>query len=263
MTPTLWAVLIITVLALAGILALAAQQRRKELNGRPHGESLSSAEAQALAAGIRDVYQGWITWAAETPERDLQGYEEWAEAVAHKAREGYWAPSPMSGSDDDQLDTVLEQQPRYTWGLDDLRQYMAELRHHQQRKGQHVFMRASKISSRLTEAAAIITDLRDDSYNPGRAPTTGTWAFHKAPSVRATYLAGRGTGTETIMDAITNARIMAREVDAATESIAAANERHAAALRALRETGPSVSARDQHADFDRQLHTDTPRTDTP
>ena len=248
MTPLAWIGLILGIAGMiCGIYALVRGDPQREQKIKE--ETLASIEAQALAAGIRDVHQGWIEWAA-----DPLTYVEWAGAVTAADGTGYRAPSPMHHDDDQEVRAALEQQPRYSWGLADLRRYMGDLRRFQAEGGLYAFTRANQISSRLTEAAAIITDLRDDTYDPSRASTTGTWAFHKTASVRAAYLSGRGTGTEAIMEAITKARTDAREIDAAGKSIAAANERHAAALRALRETNRITESRDAHADFDRKLH---------
>jgi hypothetical protein len=250
----------------AGLLLYARPRRRQHpVLDRPTPKAPQHADMdRAYNAGHDDVTAGWIAWTKTKTPAELaeqaRTYEQWeaAEWQAHiakvelekiklRANGGYSGPSPM-GTPDQQLQRILDQHPRPDWGLDALREHMADLDRHAARELN--FIRSGQVSDRRARTAAIITDVREDSYDPATAPQTSGWAFHAEAAVRAAYLAGRGAGTENIIDTITRTRAKLREIDQAGLSIEAASARHAAALAALRETNPTTSARDEHAEWE-------------
>lgn len=271
---------IFTILAAAGLVVLVVSYFSAHFRTPiPRERSASTRERPARTipedlahkAGVVDVFEGWVEWARTRTAAELaaerQTYDEWSaqERSAERARREmekiklranggivYREPSPMNDPDEN-LAELLNQQPKPGWGLEDLRQYMTMLtaqKSVREKSRESMGKPPAEIHARIVEAAAIVTDLRDETYDPADAPQTSKWAFHNDAGVRAAYIEGRGAGTEKIMDAITSTRTRLREIDQAGLSIEAASARHAAALRALRETNPQTSARDAHAEHD-------------
>lgn len=243
---------------------------RKVPPGGTPKPQMTRTEQAAFNAGRKDVVKGWIGWAKCTTatEREEEAAKhaemrktekgrQQLETMQALARNGYgrrrwdsvYLTDHYGDSRKDKAEKLLSQVPTSEWSLHHLRDHLSEVSIYCMEDGS--MSAAGEQRKRFT--AAMITDRVSETYDPSKADVTAEYAYHEDHRTQARYLEGRAKGTEDIMDAITAARTRNREIGAASEAIAAANQRHAAALRALRETTQSTAAPDQHKDYDTQF----------
>lgn len=238
-------------------------------------QEMSKTERAAFVAGRTDVVNGWIAWAKyptdtereqERKRREkLNETEEGRQKLAamdalakHSSRwdTGYRYGYPEHNRTD-KAEQILAEVPTPKWSMKNLRDHLSSLA---------IYCTdgdapTETVQTRQRLTAAMITDRLDETFDPSQTQVTAQYAYHDNHQVQARYLEGRAKGTEDIMDAITSARTRNREIGAVSNALAAANERHAAALAALRETNQPTAARDQHADYDAQVRAIETTTD--
>lgn len=232
-------------------------------------QEMSKTERAAFAAGRKDVVEGWVNWTkyptATEQEQEAERRRKMSETeegrqkltamdALAKHRRSSWDSTYLysyhSGSNrEEKSQELLSRVPTSGWSLSQLREHLNDVA---------IYARIEDTpnpgaQTRKRLVAAMITDRLDEPFDPSQAEVTAQYAYHDNHQVQARYLEGRAKGTEDIMDAITSARTRTREIGSASNAIAAANKRHAAALAALRETNQPTAARDQHADYEAQV----------
>lgn len=244
--------------------------RKREL--APAKPQMPKLERAAFDAGRSDVRAGWIKW-AKYPTRSERDKKIAEEAELTKTEEGmarlevarimnrsqshwgqryrsgrYQSVSPMYDREA-AVDKMMAQVPTAEWSMEDLQEHLSDVGIYG--AGSDTTVRG--LADRVMLTAALITDRRDESYDPATADISPKFVYHEDHKVQARYIEGRGKGTEDIMDAITAARTRVRDISSAGNALAAANARHAAALAALRETNQPTATRDAHKDYDEQV----------
>ncbi|MFF0905342.1 UNVERIFIED_CONTAM: hypothetical protein RF653_16855 [Kocuria sp. CPCC 205316] len=181
---------------------------------------------ESRAAGASNMRTAWISWHLRS------------------------LPPPEESRDPRLLTGTLSVVPQADWDVDRLRTHGRALWSLRGSARRHDLL--DQLDARLDRTVAMISDLTDTEFDTALGQVNDQYLYHPDRQVRTAYLEGGALGVDLIMDAVTAARVQARE-DAATKAAAEAlAQQRTAALRALRETHHPTEGRDARAAWDEQ-----------
>lgn len=261
---------LIAVLARVGLHHLVARRNdrrapQQHTDGRAATYKQEAAQVRAREAGRNAMIAAWWLWAFHyrPPQAVIHTKDSTVspDVTPNRHRTPSSIPEVMVAS---YLTRVLNTVPGPGWVEERIAGHARQLWSCMDVAKEAAPSAVPRIGERLDRCAAMISDLRTDTFDTAQGNTRPDLLTSTDPGVAAAYVDGGAEGVEHIMEAIITTRITLQEEaraaaaqEALTAQRAAEMARIATArnahLKALRETSQRTANLDAHTDFERQF----------